>query len=212
MRFRIHCSNPKTGQTHDFELDAPSHDDAQRQVLAAGLEVIRIEATDDKPDAPPARIPPRPLAAQREARRERRHVRTVGRIIGACSVAALVLVLVGAILSGNSNAAAYLDIQASVRFDGEQFRIANMDDFPWTNVLIDINGGLANSGYTLRWDVLASQQAIVAKAIDFVDDKGNRYDPATEPLRQLRIICEIGDGNKALHMRRWSDPGTESNK
>jgi hypothetical protein len=212
MRFRIHCSNPKTGQAHDFELDAPSHDEAQREVLAAGLVVIRIEATDDQPDAPPARIPPRPLAAQREARRERRHVRTVGRVIGACTVVALVFVLVGSILSGSSDATGYLDIQASVRFDGEQFRIANMDDFPWQNILIDINGGLANSGYTLRWDVLTSQQAIVAAAIDFVDDKGNRYDPANEPLSQLRIICEIGDGNKALHMRRWSDPETESNQ
>ena len=205
MRFRIHCSNPKTGQPHDFEIDAPSHDDAQREILAAGLVISRIEAAEDRPDAPPERIPPRPLAAERESRRERRHVRTVGRIIGACSVVALLLVLVGSILSGSSNATGYLDIQASVLFDGERFRIANKDDFPWRNILIDINGGLANSGYTLRWDVLTSQQAIVAAATDFVDDKGNRYDPAAEPLIQLRIICEIGDGLKALHMRRWGD-------
>lgn len=205
MRFRIHCSNPKTGQTHDFEFDAPSHDDAQREILAAGLVISGIEATDDQSDAPAERIPPRPLAAEREARRERRHVRTVGRIIGACTVVALVLVLVGSILSGSNDTAGYHDIQASVLFDGERFRIANMDDFPWQNILIDINGGLANSGYTLRWDVLTSQQAILAATTDFVDDKGNHYDPAAEPLRQLRIICEIGDGKKALHIRRWGD-------
>lgn len=212
MRFRIHCRNPQTGQSHEFEIDALNRDDAEREVLTAGLVVGRIDESDGERGAPPPRVPPRPLAAERQSRRERRHVRTVGRIIGACSVAALVLVLVGSILSGSSDAAAYLDIQASVRFEGEQFRIVNMDEFPWTNVLIDINGGLANNGYTLRRDVLTSQQAVVAAATDFVDDKGNRYDPAAEPLRQLRIICEISDGNKALHMRRWSDPGTESNK
>ena len=212
MRFRIHCRNPQTGQSHEFELDAHDRAAAEREILAAGLVVGRIEAADDNPGDPPARIPPRALAAERESRRARRRVGIAGRIIGVCSIVGLVLALAGSILSGSSNALGYQDIQASVRFDGEQFRIVNMDDFPWTNVLIDINGGLANNGYTLRRDVLTSQQAVVAAATDFVDEKGNHYDPAAEPLRQLRIICEIGDGLKALHMRRWSDPTTESNK
>ncbi len=210
MRFRIHCRNPKTGQSHDFELDAHDRSDAEREVLAAGLVVGRIEAADDDPGAPPSRIPPRALAAERESRRARRRVGIAGQIIGVCSVVALVLALVGSILSGSSSALGYQDIQASVRFDGDRFRIVNMDDFPWHNVLIDINGGLANRGYTLRWDVLASTQAVVAAATDFVDDKGNHYDPVDEPLRQLRIICEIGDGMKALHSRRWGGEGVES--
>ncbi len=210
MRFRVHCRNPQTGQSHEFELDALNRDAAQREVIAAGLVVGRIEEADDKPDDPPARIPPRAVAAERESRRARRHVGIVGRIIGVCSIVALVLVLVGTILFGSSHAVGYQDIQASVRFDGERFRIVNMDDFPWRDVLIDINGGLANRGYALRWDVLASQQAVVAAATDFVDEKGNHYDPVGEPLRQLRIICGIGDGLKALHRRRWGDQGVES--
>ena len=129
---------------------------------------------------------------------------------GRCSIVALVLVLVGTILFGSSHAVGYQDIQASVRFDGERFRIVNMDDFPWRDVLIDINGGLANLGYALRWDVLASKQAVVAAVTDFVDENGNHYDPADEPLSQLRIICDIGNGLKALHTRRWGDQGVES--
>ncbi len=210
MRFRIHCRNPQTGQSHEFELDALNRDAAQREVIAAGLVVGRIEEADDKPGDPPARIPPRALAAERASRRAPRHVGIAGRIIGVCSIVALVLVLVGTILSGSSQAVGYQDIQASVRFDGERFRIVNMDDFPWTNVLIDINGGLANNGYTLRRDVLTSQQAVVAAATDFVDEKGNHYDPVEEPLSQLRIICNIGDGLRALHSRRWDDESVES--
>ena len=210
MRFRIHCRNPQTGQSHEFELDALNRDAAQREVIAAGLVVGRIEEADDKPGDPPARIPPRALAAERESRRARRHVGIVGRIIGVCSIVALVLVLVGTILFGSSHAVGYQDIQASVRFDGERFRIVNMDDFPWRDVLIDINGGLANRGYALRWDVLASKQAVVAAVTDFVDENGNHYDPADEPLSQLRIICDIGNGLKALHTRRWGDQGVES--
>ena len=202
MRFRIHCTNPKTGQSHDFELDAHDRSAAEREILAAGLVVGRIEAADDNPGGPPSRIPPRALAAERESRRARRRVGIAGRIIGVCSIVGLVLALVGSILSGSSNALGYQDIQASVRFDGERFRIVNMDDFPWHDVMIDINGGLANRGYTMRWDVVASEQAVVAAATDFVDEKGNHYDPATEPPRPLRIIRDIGDGNKPPPTRR----------
>ncbi len=212
MRFRIRCRNPQTGQSHDFELDAHDRSAAEREILAAGLVVGRIEAADDNPGGPPSRIPPRALAAERESRRARRRVGIAGRIIGVCSIVGLVLALVGSILSGSSNALGYQDIQASVRFDGERFRIVNMDDFPWHDVMIDINGGLANRGYTLRRDVLASEQAVVAAATDFVDELGNHYDPVEEPLRQLRIICGIGNGMKALHRRRWGGEEVESTK
>jgi len=212
MRFRIRCRNPQTGQSHEFEIDAHDHDAAQKEILAAGLIVARIEAADGDPTGPPARIPPRALAAERESRLQRRRVGIAGRIIGVCSIVALVLALVGSILSGSSKALGYQDIRASVRFDGERFRIVNMDDFPWRDVLIDINGGLANRGYTLRWDVLASEQAVVVAASAFVDDKGNHYNPAEEPLRQLRIICAIGDGKQALHTRRWGGERGERRK
>ncbi len=203
MRFRIHCRNPETGQSHEFELDTHDRGEAEREVIAAGLVVGRIEEADDTPSVPPPPMRPPGAAAQRESQRSRRHVGIAGRIIGVCSVVGLVLVGLGTILSGSSDTLGYQDIQASVRFDGDRFRIVNMDDFPWRDVLIDINGGLANRGYTMRWDVLASKQAVVVAATGFVDEKGNHYDPADEPLRQLRIICDIGDGTKALHRRRW---------
>jgi len=210
MRFRIHCRNPKTGQSHEFELDAHDRASAEREILAAGLVVGRIEAADDNPGDPPARIPPRALAAERESRRARRRVGIAGRIIGVCCIVALALAGLGTILSDGSDSLGYQDIRASVLFDGDRFRIVNMDDFSWHDVLIDINGGLANRGYTLRRDVLASEQAVVAAASAFVDEAGKHYSPADEPLRQLRIICRIGDGKQALHTRRWGGEKVES--
>lgn len=210
MRFRIRCRNPKTGQSHDFELDAHDRDEAQREILAAGLVVELIEVADDNPGGPPSRIPPLGLAAKRESRRARRRVGIAGRIIGACSIAVLALAGLGTILSDGSGPLGYQDIQASVLFDGDRFRIVNMDDFPWHDVLIDINGGLANRGYTLRRDILASEQAVVAAASAFIDEAGKHYNPADEPLRQLRIICNIGDGKQALHTRRWGGETVES--
>lgn len=203
MRFHVTCTNPKTGQTHEFELDAHDHGEARQEVLNAGLVVGRIEpATGDRhPDPPPH---PHATAAEQETLQERRRVGIAGRIIGGCGIVAIVLAAVGTMLSGGSEDFTFHEIQASVRFDGAGFRIVNMDDFAWHDVLVDVNGGLANRGYTLRWDVLVAQQAIVAVADDFVNEKGRHYDPVKEPLRQLRIICDIGDGKKALHTRRWS--------
>ncbi len=203
MRFQIHCRNPKTGQSHEFQLDAHDRREAKQQVVDAGLVVGLIEIATEKAagNRPPFRPPGE--AAQREARRERRRIGIAGRFIGVGGIVIIVLAVLGTLLSGGGEAFRFHEIKVSVRFDGEQFTIVNRDDFPWRNIRIDVNGGLANRGYAVRWDVLVSQQVIVAEATDFIDEKGNPYDPVNEPLRQLRIICDVGDGNKALHTRRW---------
>ncbi len=204
MRFQIHCRNPKTGQSHEFQLDAHDRREAKQQVVDAGLVVGLIEIATEKAggDTPPPFRPPGE-AAEREIRRARRRVGIAGRIIGVGGIVAIVLAVLGTILSGGREAFRFHEIKVSVRFDGEQFTIVNRDDFSWHDIRIDVNGGLANRGYAVRWDVLVSQQMIVAKVTDFIDEKGNPYDPVNEPLRQLRIICDVGDGNKALHTRRW---------
>lgn len=203
MRFRIHCSNPKTGQTHEFELDAHDRAEAEQEVLNAGLVVGRIEAADDEPADATAPTRPRGEAALQVAGEERRRVGMAARIIGWGGLGAIVLAVLATVLSGGGEDYTYHEIRASVRFDGGRFTIVNRDEFAWRDVLIDINGGLANRGYTLRADALGGGQEVVAAAIDFVDEQGNHYDPAEEPLRQLRIFCDIGDGKKALHTRRW---------
>lgn len=211
MRFRITCKNPKTGQTHVFDLDAHDRGEAEQLILGAGLELDRIEPAGAKADGAPRTIP-RAVLAEQEAREERRRVGIAARIIGGGGIVAIVLALLGTILSSGGETFEFHEIKASVRFDGTRFTIVNREDFAWQNLLIDVNGGLANRGYTLRRDVLVADQALAAAAADFVDDRGRHYDPAREPLRQLRIICDIGEGQKALHTRRWGGERVESGK
>lgn len=205
MRFLIHCKNPRTGQSHEFELDAHDWNEAEQQVLAAGLIPGRIEPAVNR-DGPEPPAEHHPTAAELETARNRRRIRLLARFIGAAGIVVIVVATLGTILSDRDPSFSFREIKASVRFDGSLFSIANTDDFAWHNVVIDVNGGLANRGCTLRPGVIASRQAIAAPATDFVDERGRHYDPTTEPLRQLRIICDVGDGEKALYTRRWDPP------
>ncbi len=202
MRFLIHCRNPRTGQSHEFELDAHDRREAEKQVQAAGLIARRIEPAGDH-DGPVTPAEHHPTAADREKVRDRRRIRISARFIGAAGIVVIVVAVLGTILSRDGTSFSFREIHASVHFDGSRITIMNTDDFAWHDVAIDVNGGLANRGYALKQDVIASRQAIVAGAGDFVDDRGRHYDPTNEPLRQLRIICEVGDGAKALYTRRW---------
>ena len=58
MRFRIHCKNPSTGQSHEFDLDARDRREAERQVVDAGLVVGLIEIATEKAagDTPPSKV------------------------------------------------------------------------------------------------------------------------------------------------------------
>ena len=205
MRFLIHCMNPRTGQPHEFELDAHDRLEAEKLVQAARLIPGRIEPAGDRA-GPGTPTEHHPTAAQRETARNRRRIRFLARIIGAAGIVVIVVAVLGTILSGREPSFSFREIRASVRFDGTRFSIANMDDFPWHNVVIDLNGGLANRGCALRPGDIDARHAIAVPATDFVDDSGRHYDPAIEPLRQLRIICDVGDGEKALYTRRWDPP------
>ncbi len=205
MRFLIHCTNSRTGQSHEFELDARDRRDAEKQVQAAGLIAGRIEPVGDHvaPGAPAAHLP---TAADREMAGNRRRIRLAARIIGAAGIVVIVIAALGTILPDRDPSFGFQEIKASVLYDGSRFSITNMDDFPWHNVVIDLNGGLANRGYALSPGVIVSRQAIAAANADFVDDRGRRYDPRIEPLRQLRINCDIHGGKNAFYTRVWDPP------
>ncbi len=204
MRFLIHCKNPRTGQSHEFELDAHDRREAEQDLQAADLIPSRIEPAG-KRGRSESTAEHHMSAAELETARNRLRIRLLARIIGAAVIVVIVVAVLGTILSERGPSFTFQEIKASVRFDGTRFSIANTDDFAWHNVVIDINGGLANRGYALRPGVIAERQAIAAPATDFIDDGGRHYDATIEPLRQLRIICDVGDGEKALYTRRW-DP------
>ncbi len=198
MRFRIRARNPKTHQAHDFQVEGESIRDARRQVEEAGLDPSSIEPATS-PDPPgdgvaPESPPPRKLAS----RRTRRTV-NIFLALGILSAAGATVPIM---LSSHSTTFESLD--AAIRFDGFQFKIINQDDFAWHDVRLDLNGGLAHSGYLHRPGTLVGGQIYTAPVTAFTDENGNRFSPVTESRRQLTITCELDDGQTARYTRRWN--------
>ena len=198
MRFRIHATNPKTHQAHDFEVEGDSIDDARRQVKEAGLDPSSIEpsANADPPveNTAPESSPPRVTPP----RRPRRFV-NVMMVLG-------ILVAVGVTvrIMLSSGATTFASLDASIRFDGLQFKIINQDDFAWHGVRLDLNGGLAHSGYLNRPGTLVAGQTYAAPVTAFTNEDGDRFSIITDRPRQMTITCEIDDGQTARYTKRWN--------
>ncbi|MHC4304448.1 MAG: hypothetical protein ACYTFF_09910 [Planctomycetota bacterium] len=197
MRFRIHAKNPKTHQAHDFEVEGESIDDARHQVEEAGLDPSSIEpAANPDPSREGAAAESRP--PRMVAPRPRRFVNVI--LVLGILVAAGVTVRV--MLS--SGASTFASLDASIRFDGLQFKIINQDDFAWHDVRLDLNGGLANSGYMHRPGTLVAGQTYTAPITAFADEGGSRFSIITDRPRQMIITCELDDGRTARYTRRWN--------
>ncbi|MHC4275392.1 MAG: hypothetical protein ACYSUR_17225 [Planctomycetota bacterium] len=198
MKFRIRARNPKTQQAHHFEVESASRGDARHKVEDAGLVPSSIEPVA-APDAPPEAAAPEshppPPPAPRRRRRFVNGVLLAGIIV---AVGATVKLMLG------SGATTFASLDASIRFDGFQFKIVNQDDFAWHDVRLDLNGGLANSGYMHRPGTLVAGQAYTAPVTAFADEGGNRFSVITDSPRQMTITCELDDGQTARYTRRWN--------
>jgi hypothetical protein len=198
MRFRIRARNPKTQQAHDFQVEGVSIDDARRQVTEAGLDPSSIEPAAETEPSPDETAPSEQLRRRFARRPPRRYVNVALMIVLLAAVGLTVRVM----LSSGATTLAGLD--ATIRYDGFQFWIANNDDFAWQDVRLDLNGGLANSGYLHRPGTIVAGQTHTMPVTAFADEAGNRFDPVTDTPRQLTITCDRDDGQTARYTKRWN--------
>jgi hypothetical protein len=68
-------------------------------------------------------------------------------------------------------------ITASVKFSGTEFIITNKDSFDWTNVRMEINGGIFSGGYDLKHPIIKAGETYSVGALQFADSDGNRFNP-----------------------------------
>lgn len=91
--------------------------------------------------------------------------------------------------NGGSNRATQL--RADVRFTGTQFEIKNRDRTEWTDVRLQINGGLATSGYEFRLPSLAAGETIQIGALQFAKSDGTRFNPLQVKPQQFVIVARL---------------------
>jgi hypothetical protein len=197
VKYRIHAKNPRTQQAHDFEVECDSMSDARAKAESAGLVLLSVLPAPDAQTAPAhetQRVRPR----RRLMRRPRR--KTVDIVLLAGILVAFAAA-VPVMLSGSPPD--FERINASVRFDGFQFRITNQGDVAWKDVRVDLNGGLAHSGYLHSPGTIVAGQSHTVSATSFRNAKGGRFSPVTEDPEQLTITCRLEGGKTGRYTKRW---------
>jgi hypothetical protein len=198
VKYRIHAKNPKTQQAHDFEVESGSMADARQMAEAAGLVLLNIMP------APGADAAPRDDA--RKAQRRRRFALRSGRrsvdLVLLAGILIAVATTISILLSGSPTGFEPLD--ASIRFDGYQFKITNRDAFAWKDVRIDLNGGITHSGYLHHPGTIVAGQAYTAPVTSFCNDKGFRFSPISDSPGQMTITCELEGGRTGRYTKRWN--------
>jgi hypothetical protein len=197
VKYRIHAKNPRTQQAHDFDVECESMADARAKADAAGLVLLTVMPALDSRVAP-AHKTPRIRSRRRFWRRPRRRVVNIALLAG---ILFAVVAAVPVMLAGRPPD--FQSLAASIRFDGFKFSITNQDDFAWKDVRVDLNGGLAHSGYLHHPGTIVAGQAYTVSAASFRDAKGGRFSPVTDEPRQMTITCHLEDGRTGRYTKRW---------
>jgi hypothetical protein len=95
------------------------------------------------------------------------------------------------------------EINAEVRFTGSQFIIKNTDSYDWTNVKMEINGGLLSGGYELNHRTIKAGQTYTVGAMQFADSDGKRFNPF-QMKPQKFVICGETPNGRTCYTGGWN--------
>jgi len=77
-------------------------------------------------------------------------------------------------------------LDATVQFEGNQFRIFNNNDFQWTDVRL-----VLNSDYKMTVPIMQPHSEVVVLATQLVKDDGTAFNPATSYPSDFYIVARI---------------------
>jgi len=86
------------------------------------------------------------------------------------------------------------ELSGAISYIGNSFQIINNNDYPWVNVRIELNGGIAHGGYIHPLKSLAPGKIIDIPAEYFTDRDGKPFDPSTTKPKNMFISCDTPDG------------------
>jgi hypothetical protein len=144
------------------------------------------------------------LEAQEKLKKETQDKKSKQTGIGCLVIIAVIAVIwiIGE-FSGSKNSSSStppvqeIKLNAAVRFDGAQFILTNNDAYNWTDVEVEINGGLIKSGYILKVDLIEAQKTYTVGALQFAKPDGTRFNPFSVKPQSIFITAKTrrGDGS-----------------
>jgi hypothetical protein len=113
-------------------------------------------------------------------------------VIGISTV--LVVVIVIALIATCRSPSRNAGLNAAVTFDGAQFVISNKDNFDWTNVKMEVNGGVAFPGFSYSIPKIAAEKTYTVFGNRFFKPDGSQFDPSTTIIQRFTIACDTPKG------------------
>lgn len=93
-------------------------------------------------------------------------------------------------------------IDCVIGYLGGAFIVMNNDPFDWTDVKLDVNGGLWSSGWVVRLPRVKAKAGVTIRAEQLAKGDGQMFNPATHRPRHATISCETPYGH-GFHYNEW---------
>ncbi|MCL4735366.1 MAG: hypothetical protein KJ050_10570 [Candidatus Omnitrophica bacterium] len=90
-------------------------------------------------------------------------------------------------------------LSAGVTLSGNSFKIKNHNSKPWTDVYIEVNGGLVTDGFKKHLEQIPPGEATIIPCSDFADSYGTRLNLATMKPQKMFIQATFDE-----RKRYWS--------
>ena len=87
----------------------------------------------------------------------------------------------------------YVDLKATVIFNGTQFIISNNDNFNYNDIKMKVNGK-----FILKVQNLKAGEVYTVGLMQFADDDGNRFTLLQKP-QEFLISCKTGGGQDGFY-------------
>jgi len=113
-------------------------------------------------------------------------------VIGISIVVGVVIVI--AIIATCRSPSRNVGLNAVVTFDGTQFVISNEDNFDWTNVKMEVNGGVVFPGFSHNVPKIAAEKTYTVFGNRFFKPDGSQFNPTTTEIQRFTIACDTPKG------------------
>jgi len=147
------------------------------------------------------------LEAQQKVKQEQDAKNTKTGCIGCLSIIVIIVIIsiFFGLFNGNkkeSPVSETINLNASVRFTGTQFVIANNDNFDWSDCKFEVNSGLIKGGYIFEASLVKSKTVYTVGTLQFAKSDGTRLNPFLIKPQNLSISCETEKGH-AFYFGEW---------
>ena len=114
-------------------------------------------------------------------------------LLGISAVLLVVFVIALAAMCTRPSSKA-VGLNASVTREETQFLIANKDNFEWTEVKMEINGGLISPGFSYSLNKIIAGETRTVPYTKFLDLDSTPFNPSATKIQRFEITCQTPEG------------------